>query len=420
MGALNTLILFTTSYPYEGAAEQIFIDKEIGPLVSNFDRVILVPEYLHGPRHYIPLEVEVDEGYSAFYRGHIQKLTFPYVLLSRLLWEDIVSRPTQVLPLRSLLRLCLFVWRAHLCRIWVKKFIEDKRVDPAKAVFYTYWLNHVSLGTGLAKKCHPQIKLVSRAHGYDLYEERYHPPYLPCRRAVIGFLDRLFLISRHGMDYLRKRYPGMESVCVVSRLGVNDPGFRTLPSSDGKFRIVSCSFMVPVKRLERMVTGMNRLGRLNPRQSFEWYHIGGGPLKNSLEEMACKTLPANVKYSFIGTLSNEEVLLFYRRSPIDLYVNVSESEGIPLAIMEALSCGMPVMATAVGGVQEVVSDRNGKLLSPNPSDDEIARSVLSFLDHPDLALEKRQQSRRVWKEVCDGSRNFQDFADQLRSLVRST
>jgi glycosyltransferase involved in cell wall biosynthesis len=88
--------------------------------------------------------------------------------------------------------------------------------------------------------------------------------------------------------------------------------------------------------------------------------------------------------------------------------------------MEALSCGMPVMATAVGGVPEVVSDRNGKLLSPNPSDDEIARSVLSFLDHPDLALEKRQQSRRVWKEVCDGSRNFQDFADQLRSLVRST
>ena len=110
-------------------------------------------------------------------------------------------------------------------------------------------------------------------------------------------------------------------------------------------------------------------------------------------------------------------MLFYRNNPVDLFANVSESEGTPVSIMEAISCGMPVLATAVGGNPEIVSEQNGKLLSPNPTPDEIAASIFSILDNPDLAAEKRTGSRRVWHEKYNADSNFQAFADRLK-LIR--
>jgi len=97
-------------------------------------------------------------------------------------------------------------------------------------------------------------------------------------------------------------------------------------------------------------------------------------------------------------------------------MNVSVTEGTPVAVMEAISCGIPVMATAVGGNPEIVSEQNGRLLSPNPTPDEIAEAILSILDNPDLAIEKRKGSRQVWQEKYNASQNFQAFADRLKAI----
>jgi hypothetical protein len=241
---LTTLLLFTASYPFDGGAEQTFLDTEIIHLRKKFDRVVLVPRKRAGNRLSLPAPVDVDESYSAKLDGANPLTAIAHVLFSRLFFMDILSRPSLLLYPQAIKRLAAFVVGAQLTRDWVQDWIATNNVNPADCIFYTYWFDQAALGIGLVKRKHPQIRLVSRVHGYDLYEEYYYtPPYWPLRPLALSLLDRLFPDSEAGLRYLNERYPGYTSRYETALLGVTDPGFVNRPSTDGVFRIVSCSML---------------------------------------------------------------------------------------------------------------------------------------------------------------------------------
>ena len=415
------LVLFTHSYPYQTMVEGTFLNTEIHFLASNFDRVIVVPQDYGGRMRAVPAGVEVEESYALANQQRYQKMVIlSRALSSTLLAKELLARPAIAFRLAALKRLVGFTGRAELARKWVGDFLRSRNLDAGQCIFYAYWLDENALGIGLAKEHYPQIKLVSRAHGYDLYEERHKPAYIPCRRQSLSFLDRLFPDSDNGRTYIANRYPEFAPLCETARLGVGHPGFATSCSQDGVFRIVSCSRMVPVKRVDLLMRGMDCAARLRPEQQFEWHHFGDGPLKDSTEDIAHRTLPDNVNACFPGYPSIEQLMSFYRSSPVDLFMNASESEGIPVSIMEAISCGIPVVATAVGGNPEIVSEQNGKLLSSNPTVREIAAAILGVLENPQLARGKRLGSQLVWRHRFDADRNYQAFADRLKSIRQRT
>ena len=104
---------------------------------------------------------------------------------------------------------------------------------------------------------------------------------------------------------------------------------------------------------------------------------------------------------------------FYRENPADVFINVSASEGTPVAMMEAISCGIPVIATAVGGNKEIVSEKNGCLLDPHPSPDQIADVLLSCWDEP---CNRREGSRELWELNYDADRNYREFVSSLIAI----
>ena len=73
----------------------------------------------------------------------------------------------------------------------------------------------------------------------------------------------------------------------------------TKPSSDDVYRIVSCSKLVPVKRVGLLMQGIAAAAVRRPSQKFHWCHIGVGPLRQELEE-ALTSLPGNVTACFAG------------------------------------------------------------------------------------------------------------------------
>jgi colanic acid/amylovoran biosynthesis glycosyltransferase len=416
---MATLVLFTDSYPYGHTTEKPFLDPEMEHLVAHFERVIVVPGSPTGSKQAVSAGVEVEDSFASIRQASYRNMrTLVRTIFSSLFDEDVLKWPAILLRPAALRKLIGCIASSKRTRNWVLDFVERERLDPGRCVFYTYWLGERSLGIGLAKKQCPQIKLVSRAHGSDLYEERHPWAYIPCRRHTLGLLDRLFLVSENGEHYVAGQYPRIAPVCETSRLGVRDPGFVTAQSCDGTFRIVSCSFMRPVKRNDLLVEGIGQAARLRPEQSFEWHHFGDGPLYETIVAMAQSALPANVRSHFVGAWPNEQIMAFYKDQPVDLFMNVSASEGIPVSIMEAASYGIPIVATAVGGTPEIVSDQNGHLLSANPTPDEIARAIYSILDNSDSAAQKRKESRRIWQERYNAGRNFQAFAERLRSLVQ--
>jgi glycosyltransferase involved in cell wall biosynthesis len=130
------------------------------------------------------------------------------------------------------------------------------------------------------------------------------------------------------------------------------------------------------------------------RQSFPGAHFvvfGGGPLKSQLEETAQK-LFLGTALRFAGFVSDFAELL----PGIDLLVNPSLSEVMPNVVLESMACGVPVVATDVGGTAEIAGADKAIALVPPGDSRAIARAVSDLLHDPDRAAELgRAGQRRV-------------------------
>ena len=80
---------------------------------------------------------------------------------------------------------------------------------------------------------------------------------------------------------------------------------------------------------------------------------------------------------------------------MDVFAFPSIAEGFGLALAEAMACGVPVVASAVGGVPELVSDGVSGLLVPPQDPEALAAAILSILESPDLAAGLSTTARRV-------------------------
>lgn len=413
------LILFTSTYPFDGGAEQTFLDAEVEHLIQVFDRVILVPKIIKGRCLPLPERVTVEESYAELLQKAKLLPLISRVLRSGLVYRELLSRPSLLLHLQAIQRMGRFMAVASLTSDWVKAWL-DKNKGEAKNIFYTYWFDSSSFGIGLTKQDHPDIRLVSRVHGYDLYEEYYYrPAYWPFRRNALALLDGLFPDSDAGFRYLAQKYPEYLSIYDTRLLGVTKSGFSTSYSQDQVFRIISCSMLVPIKRVELLLEGIIYAACVRPNQKFEWVHMGDGKIRSNLQKYANNQLPSNATAHFAGYSTKSALMNFYHENPVDVFVNVSETEGTPVSIMEAASCSIPVIATFVGGNPEIVSEKNGIVLSSNPTPEEIANALFFFLDNPAMAIKKRKGSYDVWNERYNADVNFRVFAEQLKSIGES-
>ena len=414
------LFLFGASYPYDAGAEQTFLDVEIQYLKRTFKPVILVPRKCEGNLLPLPKGVEVDDSYASGLRKIAPTTIVKKTFSSSILYREIASLPKLLFYPAAVRRLLAFLVGAQLTRDWVVDWFARSGENPADCIFYTYWFDQGAYGIGLAKQIYPDLKLVSRVHGYDLYEEFYYrPPYWPRRRAALSLVDRLFPDSQAGLAYLNERYPEFESVYEPALLGVSASGFVTPASTDGVFRIVSCSMLEPVKRVDLLIEGIASAARLRPDQRFEWRHFGNGKRRAELQELANRTFPSNASADLPGYSTKADLMRYYEQNPVDVFMNVSASEGTPVSVMEAISCGIPVVATSVGGNVEIVSEQNGLLLDPDPTPEQIGQALLAFWDDKDAARLKRQGSFKVWQERYNADANFRAFAERLKSIRQS-
>ncbi|MBZ0280223.1 MAG: glycosyltransferase [Anaerolineae bacterium] len=395
------------------------MESEIQYLAARFERIIIVPDLVDGEARLIPDGVEVDVSFAHGKAKGLKRAfqTMISCFTNTLFYRELWKRPVTLVQPKALLRLGIYIAN-RLSRLqWIQTHIPALQISMAQTIWYSSWFVPQSLGMVAAKTKYQQMKIVSRAHRVDLYHEAHTPPYIPLWDEAAKSLDFIFPVSDHGRDYIIKHYPEAVKRCNVARVGVFNSGYDGFPSDDGIFRLVSCSYMVPVKRLDLLIESLAIFARQNPSLQLEWYHLGDGPLRQTLEELARTRLPDNAHANFYGQIANQDVLNFYRTHPIDGFIQVSASEGIPASIMEAQSYSIPVIATAVGGVSEIVNNDNGILLSENPSPEVIANAFTELALNPTLRKAKREKSKHTWETLYNADQNYAAFADRLIALL---
>ncbi len=279
-------------------------------------------------------------------------------------------------------------------------------IGSEDALFYTFWLTYKTFALLHNRKKLKAKKIFSRVHGVDLFSERISCGWLPLKRYMGQELDHLFFVSEQGRDYFCERYmDGLRSDSfLVSRLGVSEKKKRNPETRGERFRLVSCSNVIKLKRINLII---DALALIPDEMSLEWLHFGDGDMMDEVKAYAKDKLKGknNITYRFMGFVENRELLQYYEYNRVDSFITTSSTEGLPVSIEEALSFGIAVIATSVGGIPETVSG-NGVLLSADPDGKEVADAIKYIYDLPDdRSRELRDNSYEMWKRDFDSEKN---------------
>jgi glycosyltransferase involved in cell wall biosynthesis len=195
------------------------------------------------------------------------------------------------------------------------------------------------------------------AHGYDIHRK---PP--PDFRERADVASAVVTVSEANAGYIEKTFHVCREKLRVIGCGVDTDYFCPGESAAGFEQeplIVCVARHVKVKSLGLLLDACAELRK--SRVQFRCVMIGDGPCRAELEEKRAR-LELDGIVEIRGAASQDEVLKFWQRSAIG--VLTSDNEGMPVSLMEAAACGVPVVATAVGGVPELVSEGLTGLLVP--------------------------------------------------------
>jgi glycosyltransferase involved in cell wall biosynthesis len=146
---------------------------------------------------------------------------------------------------------------------------------------------------------------------------------------------------------------------------------RLLLGSSGERPVVgTVGNLVPKKDHRTLLDAVDRVARAGT--PLDVAVIGGGPLHDELTELAAGSA-ANVR--LLGSRDDVPALL----PGLDLFVLSSRFEGLPIAMLEAMAAGVPVVATDVGGIPEVLAGERGGVLVPAADPAALASAISSLL-----------------------------------------
>lgn len=419
----NCLIMLTNTYPFDGG--EYFIENEIEIVSRSFDKVIICALDANVND---TLTRDVPSNTAAFITGMRSRKSERAEDLIRasmnmffskgknIAHDDIADKDFRKKLFREYF---LSRTRRQYRQVMNKLPVEElKKYD--RVIIYSYWLFvTANVAVEIKKKLLSlginAEKVISRAHGYDIYEERNPLKYLPEREYLLENLDKVFTCSKHGEKYLKEKYPSFAGKISCSFLGTKDYGI-SQKSEREIFTIVTCSSLNPVKRVWRVA---DTLSLYTGAKSIKWIHIGGsGKMLQKLKTYTEQKLSGKkVTFEFKGQMTNKQVNEFYLSNSPDMFLNVSESEGVPVSIMEAASFGIPVMATDCGGTKEAVENGvTGKLINKDFSDSELIKEIMEFMSLKRSEIDKMSESsRNMWMKKYNAEKNYSDFAAKIIS-----
>ncbi|MDR2587038.1 MAG: glycosyltransferase [Coriobacteriales bacterium] len=420
------LLLITKTFPFKTGEE--FIENEIPYLADAFDKVVV-----------LAVAARTSDEQTRVVPANVQVVAADIPEVSKLsLLLPLTEAEASLKVLRG--ERDMQAQRFHPERwLYFRYFIRkvrdiQKAIDrlfsqgifsvDAPPLIYSFWFHDTVVAALLAQEqLGLNMPIVARAHRYDLWEDVSPTGYHPLRMVALKRISRVFPISHRGAAYLKQRFPEYSAKVEAAYLGTVDNGlgfYEAQGNERDSFTVVSCANLIPLKRVDLLVEALALL-ESSTSVSLRWIHFGSGGQENKIRELAQKVLK-KTDWTLRGQIPNAQLMEFYRTHPVDVFVSASASEGLPVTMMEAISFGIPVVATAVGSVDEIVIDgSSGMTLPPDVKPEDIAQVLLS-LAQCDLQEYRalRKKARILWEKNFSAQKNYPTFISELYGLLQGT
>jgi glycosyltransferase involved in cell wall biosynthesis len=407
------IAIITAAFPFYPGEE--FMETEITYWTKTcFDEVYILPTRTSGILRDIPKNIKLD---TTLQESTTKIIYIALTFISKYLYKELIyliknkriNLKRVIIAIKAIARL---IRAERNLKHWI---LRNGKID----VVYTYWNESYAYAACTIKKTGLIKKVISRAHRFDIYEDYQENSYMPLKRQFAKRYDRLYLISLSAIDYYSKTYGAKPSSLELGRLGVKMPPNRKIYLKSTDLIIVSVSNIVEVKRIDKIINSIAAFGRNYPNINIKWIHIGDGHLRKKMMKHADQTyygIP-NVSWEFLGYLENSKVMQFYFDNAVNCIINLSESEGVPLSLMEAMSNGIPAIAPNIGGVAELIRSGCGILLSSNPGIDEVIKAIKSIYIEPEINYLLETTIDNI-KLNFNAELNYTKFVNSVQAVIQ--
>ena len=233
----------------------------------------------------------------------------------------------------------------------------------------------------------------------------YHRLIAPLIRLVWRGAETVVANSAGLRELAKKFIPAMEIEIIPN--GIDLDVFSPAPRSWTPPHLLFVGRLVYQKGLDLLLVALAKLINLKWEMTF----VGDGSQLEELKQMAF-SLGIQDRICFAGWRSRDELIHYYQEA--NLFVFPSRHEGMPNALLEAMSSGLPAIATRIAGNEELVLDRHSGLLIP-PNDIEALKDALhELLTKEDLCREMGTAAREYIASSYSWKVTAQTYLDLLK------
>lgn len=322
-----------------------------------------------------------------------------------------------------LLSVLLIEWKYYTHKKFVKNYLSEHR-SPDILVCHAEIECYYFLKLNKLKN----VKTVLFFHNdgvpmkmYSIYYPRiinswYMNLLLKRYEYTINNVDKCVFICKAGMKNINSFYPISENKSFLIVNGIDDltSDERVVARSIKETKMdnvieICCVGSVSIRKAQRVV--IQALGQLSQdfRSKYHVTIVGDGPDMVYCQELV-KEINLDEQVTFTGAVPNSTVYKYLAAA--DIFVLLSQNEGLPISIIEAMRSGLAIISTNVSGIPELVAYNNGLLIEPNPN------AFAAVLQHPELYDWKQMgaNSRKAFEEKFTFERMREEYVKMINSL----
>lgn len=209
----------------------------------------------------------------------------------------------------------------------------------------------------------------------------YNLSYAICEQAAEGSDAVICTSSRITSHLVSQGIPTSKFHLVPN--GVDVSRFKPDGLGEGGYCLFVGS-LTPRKNVGSLIDALSRIPELS------CVIVGDGPDRERLRKLAA---PRRSTIVFAGAVSGDKLLNLYQRA--SFFVLPSLSEALPLSMLEAMACGIPVCGTRVGDVPTLIKDGYNGLLAEAGNTEQLAENMTKLLENPELRVEMGRHARET-------------------------
>ncbi|MBO06271.1 MAG: hypothetical protein CMI58_04465 [Parcubacteria group bacterium] len=398
----NILVTATTFPRWKNDSEPPFVLNLCKELKKSFNVIVLAPHYKKAKKYEIMGGIKIYR-FRYFFPVALQKVCYEGGILENLKRSFIARLQIPFLTIFEL--------------ISVLRLLKKEDID----IIHAHWIIPQGFLAYVANKLTKKQYVVT-AHAGDVF---------PLKNNIFKKLAKATLKNSSyctvNSSYTKKAVNNIGKTIRIGviPMGVNLKYFNIKNKSDflkrnfkAKHIILFVGRLAEKKGLEYLIKAMPEV--IRKFRNTKLLVIGKGPAENKLKQLT-KKLDPDRKIIFLGKMSNEQLPKYYASS--DIFVGPSittksgDTEGLGIVFLEAISSGIPVIGTNVGGIPDIIKNNKTGLLVEQKNPKELSKAIIKMISDNKLRKKLQYNAYQHIKELYNWKNIGKRFTKVFKSIA---